>query len=142
MQPYERNLFIVMCLGHELTGNESTEELADILDRVSETSHDQPVLPTQEEVAQWIGISLAHCQNRQAASVRLWDRIKGSGYSLADVPVRLRRQAFGGSLEIQKRLGRRPWHQRLLRTVGGILKTLITLAMVAAGIWFALTQLR
>lgn len=136
MLEHEHNLFIALCLGKELTGDESPEELNAILEVENAAAIEQPVRRQQEELGDWLNTSLSHCHNRQDAATRLWAVIGERGYSLADVPVKLRRKIFGGSLSIQKRLAKRPLHQRLLRSLLGVLQPLIGIAVVGGVAWW------
>ena len=137
MLDHEHNLIVALCLGKELSGNERAEELNQILEAENAVAVEQPVRRLQEDLADWLKTSLAHVHSRQAAATRLWSVIEERDYSLADIPVKFRRQAFGGSLDIQRRLGKRPLHERLLRSVFGLLRLLITLAVIAAAALWA-----
>ena len=136
MLEHEHNLIVALCLGQELTGDESPDELNVTLKAENAAAVEQPVRRLQEDLADWLKTSLAHSHSRQDAATKLWSVIEERGYSLADIPVKLRRQAFGGSLDIQKRLGRRPLHQRLLRSVLAVVRPLITIAIAGAIAWW------
>ena len=136
MLEHEHNLIVALCLGKELSGDESPDELNVILEAENAAAVEQPVRRLQEDVAEWLNASLSHSHSRRDAATRLWSVIEEREYSLADIPVKFRRQAFGGSLDIQKRLGRRPLHQRLLRGLATMLRPLITIAVLGGVVWW------
>lgn len=138
MEVYERNLFIALCLGLRLQGDESRTQLDLTVREQSALATRNKVQPLQDKLAEWLDISIARCTNQQEASLRLWSRIDENGYGLVDVPMKLRRQAFGGSLKIQKRLGKSSWHVRLRRKLLSALKTCLLLVLLAAVVWAAL----
>lgn len=137
MEAHERNLFITLCLGLHLKGNESSTQLHELLEEVSAVSDSNEVRPLQDDLADWLDTSIARCKSQQEASVRLWSKIDEKGYSLVDVPMKLRRRAFGGSTEIQKRHAGNTGLRKLLRSIiAGIIRITI-LAGLATAAWFA-----
>lgn len=137
MEAHERNLFIALCLGLRLKGKESVAQLQEILTEVSSVADSTKVQPLQDDLADWLDTSIARCTSQQEASVRLWSKIDEKGYSLVDVPMKLRRRAFGGSTEIQKRhAGNTGFRNFLRRVITGIVKLAIIAGLAAAG-WFA-----
>ena len=140
MLDHEHNLVVALCLGKELSGNEGANELNQILEAENAVAVEQPVNRFQEDLADWLKTSLAHAHSRRDAATRLWSVIEERDYSLADIPVKFRRHAFGGSLDIQKRLSKRPLHRRLLRSLVRFLRPLITIAVIVAAAWWALKQ--
>ena len=135
MEAYERNLIIALCLGTELSGSESKTKLEEILDRLNSEADGRGIQPLQEDLAEWLKLPLENCNSQQDASLKLWKRIDERGYGLADVPTKIRRKVFGGSLDIQKRMGRRPLHVRLLRRVSDLARTIGGIAVLVGVIW-------
>lgn len=137
MEAHERNLFIALCLGLRLKGKESVAQLQEVLTEVSSVADSTKVQPLQDDLADWLDTSIARCTSQQEASIRLWSRIDEKGYSLVDVPGKLRRRAFGGSTDIQKRHAGNTGFRNLFRSViAGIVKLAI-IAGLAAASWFA-----
>ena len=137
MEPYERNLMISLCLGLRLEGSESPDDLERLVENASHQGDLVSVQPAQKEMADWLSVSFDDCRNQQAASVLLWEHIEARGYSLVDVPMKIRRPGFGGSTEIQKR------HARASRSrVSG--RIVVAVIMAAAGVvaWLTWRQLR
>lgn len=130
MEPYERNLMISLCLGLRLEGSESPADLERLVEETSHQGDLVSVQPAQKEMADWLSVSFDDCRNQQAASVLLWEHIEARGYSLVDVPMKIRRPGFGGSIEIQKR------HARAARSaVSGRTVIAILIAAAAVAAW-------
>lgn len=137
MEHGEQQLMIALTLGAKLSGTESAAELQSLIDDLTFASEQQEVLPLQEDLADWLKISLQRTHNRRQASVRLWERIQSRGYTLVDVPTILRKESFGGSLDIQKRLKTGRWKRILWRKIKGFTRTLLTLIAIAVLAWIA-----
>ena len=137
MESHERNLFITLCLGIRLDGTESRSQLDETLRELATVAIKNPVQPLQDELADWLDISISRSDNQQDASSVLWNKIDEQGYSLVDVPMKIRRQAFGGAIDIQKRFGKRPWHQRVSRKLLSLAKLITTVTILAGVIWMA-----
>lgn len=137
MEDHERNLFIALCLGLRLKGSESVHQLRDILEEVSVVSDSTKVQPLQDDLADWLDTSIARCQSQQAASVRLWTKIDEAGYSLVDVPMKLRRKVFGGSINIQKRHAGNTGFRKIVRTAIAFVVKLVVVFGAAAAAWLA-----
>ncbi|MCR9200867.1 MAG: hypothetical protein NXI04_19695 [Planctomycetaceae bacterium] len=140
MLPYERNLMISLCLGLRLDGSESPQQLEHQVAERSTAGDLVSVQPLQRELADWLHVSLEDARNQQTASILLWEQIETRGYGLVDVPLKIRRTAFGGSVEIQKR------HARAARsTLSGlgkrVLLLLLLVGLAVAG-WFLWTSVR
>lgn len=137
MENGEQKLMVALTLGAKLTGKETAAELQSLIDKLTVASEQQDVLPLQEDLAEWLSISLQRTHNRKQASQRLWERIQSRGYTLVDVPTSLRRQCFGGSLDIQKRLNTGRWKRILFRKLRGFARTVLTLIAIAIVAWVA-----
>lgn len=135
MQDYERNLFISLCLGIELTGLESPAELMLLLEDVTAAAQQQQPNSLQQDIADWLKISIDGSENRQDASVRLWNRIENRGYSMVDVPASIRRTAFAGDLNPQKREYQRGWPQRLKESLRSMAVGVVVIVALIFGLW-------
>lgn len=136
MLPHERNLMISLCLGLQLKGDESPSELESLIAEVSANADLVSVQPTQTAMAEWLGVTLEDYRNQKSASVFLWDDIDAKGYGLVDVPTKIRRPAFGGSTEIQKRHARGSRFGHLVRRLGERLVALAILTALAGAAWY------
>lgn len=135
MEPYERNLMISLCLGLRLEGSESPADVECLVEEASQQGDLVSVQPAQREMADWLSLSFDDCRNQQAASVLLWEHIEARGYSLVDVPMKIRRPGFGGSTEIQKR------HARASRAgVSGRIVAALVMAAVGVIAWLTWRQ--
>lgn len=137
MESHERNLFISLCLGIRLDGTESKSQLDELLRNLAIVAWNCEVQPLQDDLADWLDVSIARCKNQQDASLRLWNKIDEEGYSLVDVPMKIRRQAFGGTVDIQKRFGKRPWYARLTSKLLSLAKIITTVTILAGVTWIA-----
>jgi len=140
MLPYERNLMISLCLGLRLDGSESPPQLEQQVAERSTAGDLVSVQPMQRELADWLHVSLEDARNQQAASIVLWEQIEARGYGLVDVPLKIRRTAFGGSVDIQKR------HARAARSPWSGLGKRVLLLLLLSGLgvagWFWWTSIR
>lgn len=137
MQPHERNLFISLCLGIEWSEEESAEDLEGLVADTMQASAAQSPVSLQHEVARWLQLSLEDCESRKAASVKLWDRVQNRGFTIIDVPAPIRRTAFAGNLNPQKREYRKGWLGRLTDSVRALAIRLIVIVGLVAALWFA-----
>jgi hypothetical protein len=138
----ERSLFIVLCLGIGLSGNETDDEIGKVIEETSETAESEKINGLQKELGRWLKISFAASETRQDASLEMWEKIDGQRYSLADVPARLRRKVFGGSLNLQKRAMRGSPFSRLAGNVMAFVRQMLIVAVLAAIAWFLFTKLK
>ena len=137
MKPHEQSLLTAITLAVKLSGNESAAELKAVINDAVADSDQQDVLPLQEDLAVWLKLSLNQASTRLEASRQLWDRIQGQGYTLIDVPATIRRQVFGGSLDIQRRLNSGRQMRLLIRKFRDAVHMIIVIGMLIALAWAA-----
>ncbi|MEO2013845.1 MAG: hypothetical protein ABGZ53_05685 [Fuerstiella sp.] len=142
MEDSERSLLIVLCLGVQLSGDETDVEIRTVIEDESESAESEKINPLQKELGRWLKVSFAARESRQDASLEMWEKIDRQGYSLADVPARLRRKAFGGSLNLQKRALSSSPFSRLIKKVVAFVRQMIIIAILAAIAWFAWMNLK
>ena len=142
MEDSERSLLIVLCLGIQLSGDESDDEIRTVIEYTSESAESDKINPLQKELGRWLKVSFAASESRQDASLEMWEKIDRQHYSLADVPARLRRKVFGGSLKLQKRALRSSPFSRLVKNVVAFVRQMMIIAILAAIAWYMLTYLK
>ena len=142
MEDSERSLLIVLCLGLRLSGDESDDEIRSAIEEASELAEREKINPLQKELGRWLKVSFAASESRQDASVQMWEMIDSKRYSLADVPGKLRRKAFGGSLHLQQRVLRSSPFSRLIKNVVAFVRQMIIIVILGAIAWFVFTKLK
>ena len=136
MEDSERSLLIVLCLGLQLSGDETDDEIRSVIEETSESAESEKINPLQKELGRWLKVSFAASDSRHDASLEMWEKIDRQRYSLADVPGKLRRKAFGGSLQLQQRALRSSSFSRLIKNVVTFVRQMIIIAVLAAIAWF------
>ena len=135
MESHEHDLFKGLCLGVRLTGTESSSQLEALLEDMTEVADREILVSLQEAVADWLGISIDDCDSRLEASARLWSTVEYKGYSLVDVPARLRQMAFGDDRVMRRRAWRAGRRERLRFAAKTLaIKLAITLVVVVV-VW-------
>ena len=142
MEDNERSLLIVLCLGAQLSGHETDDEIRTAIEDTSASAESEKINRLQKELGRWLKVSFAASESRHDASLEMWERIDRQGYSLADVPARLRRKVFGGSLNLQKRALRSSPFSRLARNVAAFVRRMVIIAVLAVIAWFVFTKLQ
>ncbi|HIE98054.1 MAG TPA: hypothetical protein EYG03_23730 [Planctomycetes bacterium] len=142
MEDSERSLLIVLCLGVQLSGDETDDEIRTVIEDMSDSAESEKINPLQKELGRWLKVSFAASESRQDASLEMWEKIDRQRYSLADVPAKLRRRAFGGSLQLQQRALRARPFSRLIKKVVAFVRQMIIIAILAAIAWFVWTNLK
>lgn len=138
MQTHERDLFISLCLGMTLTGDESVTELEALLEGVSKTAASQAPVSMQFEVGRWLGVTVEECDSRRGASELLWERISQRQYSLVDVPLALRRAAFGDEQAHRRKAWARGRPERMKAALRSLALKLIVVFVVLIAVWYLL----
>ncbi|MDG2129202.1 MAG: hypothetical protein P8K08_14485 [Fuerstiella sp.] len=142
MEDTERGLLIILCLGVQLSGDETDDEIRAVIEKASRSAESDKINRLQKELGRWLQISFAACQSRHDASLEMWEKIDRQGYSLADIPGKLRRRVFGGSLKLQQRAMRSSPFSRLGRKISAFVRQLLILAVFAALAWYAFNKLK
>jgi len=142
LEDSERSLLIVLCLGVQLSGDETDDEIRTVIEDMSDSAESEKINPLQKELGRWLKVSFAASESRQDASLEMWEKIDRQRYSLADVPAKLRRRAFGGSLQLQQRALRARPFSRLIKKVVAFVRQMIIIAILAAIAWFVWTNLK
>jgi hypothetical protein len=138
----ERSLLIVLCLGVQLSGHETDDEIRTFIEDTSASAESEKINGLQKELGRWLKVSFAASESRQDASLEMWEKIDRQHYSLADVPTRLRRKVFGGSLNLQKRALRSRPFSRLIKNVTAFVRQMLIIAVLAVIAWFVFTKLK
>lgn len=142
MEDSERSLLIVLCLGAQLSGHETDDEIRTVIEENSASAESEKINRFQKELGRWLKVSFAASESRHDASLEMWEKIDRQGYSLVDVPARLRRTVFGGSLNLQKRALRSSPFSRLVKYVRAFVRRLVIIVVLAVLAWFVFTRLK